>query len=194
MFQVLNSHRWLVATLLENMNVVNNSQRIMYRDLMGSRELIFMEQQLCGSHWAGNFTMSRNLLIPIILPHRYHHPSPWRGKLRGLFYPTVCFIQPPLCEPMDRALPGSSIHRILQARTLECVAISSSRGSSWPRDRTRVSYVSCIVRRILYHQWHLGSPRHLINSQFLLNHFSPVVQSCPTLCDPIDCSTPGFHH
>ena len=46
-----------------------------------------------------------------------------------------------LCDPMDCSPPGSSIHGILQARTLEWVAISFSRGSSWPRDRTRVSRV-----------------------------------------------------
>ena len=56
MFQVLNSHRWLVDTLLEDMNVVNNYQRVMYRDLIGNRELIFMEQQLCDSHWTDNLT------------------------------------------------------------------------------------------------------------------------------------------
>ena len=39
-----------------------------------------------------------------------------------------------LCDPMDRSLPGSSIHGILQARILEWVAIFSSRGSSQPRD------------------------------------------------------------
>ena len=41
-----------------------------------------------------------------------------------------------LCDPMDYSPPGSSVHGILQARTLERVAISSSRGSSRPRDRT----------------------------------------------------------
>ena len=46
-----------------------------------------------------------------------------------------------LCDPMDCSPPGSSIHGILQTRTLEWVAISFSRGSSWPRDRTRVSRV-----------------------------------------------------
>ena len=45
-----------------------------------------------------------------------------------------------LCDPMDCSLPGSSVHGILQARTLEWVAISFSRGSSRPRDRTQVSY------------------------------------------------------
>ena len=40
------------------------------------------------------------------------------------------------CHPVDCRLPGSSIHGILQARILEWVAMSSSRGSSWPRDWT----------------------------------------------------------
>ena len=40
---------------------------------------------------------------------------------------------------------------ILQARILEWVAISSSRGSSQPKDRTQVSCVSCIGRQILHH-------------------------------------------
>ena len=43
-----------------------------------------------------------------------------------------------LCDPMDCSLPGSSVHGILQARTLECVPISSSRVSSQPRDQTGV--------------------------------------------------------
>ena len=44
-----------------------------------------------------------------------------------------------LCDPVDCSLPGSSVHGILQARILEWVAIAFSRGSSQPRDRTRVS-------------------------------------------------------
>ena len=46
-----------------------------------------------------------------------------------------------LCNPMDRSLPGSSVHGILQARILEWVAISFSRASSRPRDRTSVSSI-----------------------------------------------------
>ena len=45
---------------------------------------------------------------------------------------------------MDRSLPGLSIHGIFQARVLEWVAISFSRGSSQPRDWTQVS---CIAGR-----------------------------------------------
>ena len=47
-----------------------------------------------------------------------------------------------LRDPMDCSLPGSSIHGIFQARVLEWVAISFSRGSSWPRDRTQVSHIA----------------------------------------------------
>ena len=46
-----------------------------------------------------------------------------------------------LCNPMDCSLPGSSTYGILQARILEWVAISFSRGSSWPRDQTCISYI-----------------------------------------------------
>ena len=55
---------------------------------------------------------------------------------------------PTLCDPMDHSLPGSSVHVILQARILEWVAMPSSRGSSRPRDRTRVLCVSCIAGAI----------------------------------------------
>ena len=48
---------------------------------------------------------------------------------------------PTLCDPMDCSPPGSSVHGIFQARVLEWVAISFYRGSSWPRDRTRVSHI-----------------------------------------------------
>ena len=38
------------------------------------------------------------------------------------------------CDPVDRSPPGPSVHGVLQARMLEWVAISFSRGSSQPRD------------------------------------------------------------
>ena len=48
---------------------------------------------------------------------------------------------PALCDPMDCSLLGSSVHGIFQTRVLEWVAISFSRGSSRPRDWTRVSHI-----------------------------------------------------
>ena len=64
------------------------------------------------------------------------HPRPWlphEGELSQ-----SC---PTLCNPMDYSLPGSSLHGILQARVLEWVAISFSRGSSQFRDQTGVSRI-----------------------------------------------------
>ena len=58
---------------------------------------------------------------------------------------------PTLFDPMDCSLPGSSVHGIFQARILEWVAISFSRGFSQPRDQTFISCVSRIGRQILYH-------------------------------------------
>ena len=49
-----------------------------------------------------------------------------------------------LCDSMDCSPPGYSVHGILQARILEWVAISFSRGSSWPRDQIQVP---CIAGR-----------------------------------------------
>ena len=55
---------------------------------------------------------------------------------------------PTLCDPMDCSPPGSPVHGILQAGTLEWAALPSSRASSRLRDRT---HVSCIAgRQILY--------------------------------------------
>ena len=55
---------------------------------------------------------------------------------------------PALCSLMDCSLPDSSVHGIFQARILEWVAISFSRGSLQPKDWTQVS---CIGRQMLYH-------------------------------------------
>ena len=66
---------------------------------------------------------------------------------------SCCSLAAKLCPtlPWPHGLyspPGSSVHGILQATILERVAISSSRGSSWPRGQT---HVSCIGRQVLYH-------------------------------------------
>ena len=62
---------------------------------------------------------------------------------------------PILHDPMNCSSPGSSVHEISQATTLERVAISYCRGPSWPRDWTCLPYVACIGRRILCHRRHL---------------------------------------
>ena len=59
---------------------------------------------------------------------------------------------PTLCDPVDNSPQGSSVHGILQARILEWVAISFSKGSSQPRDRTQAS-------RIVGRCFNLWAPR-----------------------------------
>ena len=81
---------------------------------------------------------------------------------------------PALCDAMGCSLQGSSVHGILQARTLEWVAMPCSKGSSQPRDQILV--LRC--RQILYF-WATGEA--LCNLRAVL-----------TLCDPMDCSPPGY--
>ena len=64
-----------------------------------------------------------------------------------------------LCDPMDCSLPGSSVPGIHQAAILEWVAVPSSRGSSWPRDRTQVCKSPAAVGTFFNHWRHLGSPQ-----------------------------------
>ena len=66
-------------------------------------------------------------------------------------------LSPDTTNLMGCSQPGSSVHGIVQARILECIAMPSSRGSSRPRDPTYVSYFST-VRRVLCHWQHLASP------------------------------------
>ena len=59
------------------------------------------------------------------------------GSLKSELLLLCCALScPTLGDPMDCSPPGSSVHRILQARILESVAISYSRGPSQPRDQT----------------------------------------------------------
>ena len=61
------------------------------------------------------------------------------------------------CDPMDYSPPGFSVHGIFQARILKWVVISSSRGSSGPRNGTRVSCISCTGCRFFTTEPH-GKP------------------------------------
>ena len=72
------------------------------------------------------------------------HVSPTRQSLVMRLDPWVCVRAqwcPTLCSPMDCSLPCSPVHGISQARILEWVSIASSRGSSWLRDHTCVSWI-----------------------------------------------------
>ena len=100
-------------------------------------------------------------------PNRLLHPWDFPGKSTGVgchclilggikidicVCSSVCSVQ--LFVTSWTSPPGSSLYRIFQARKLEWVASSFSRGSSQPRDWTHISCVSCISRWVLDH---LGS-------------------------------------
>ena len=77
-----------------------------------------------------------------------------------LFY--VCAqLCPTLCDPMDGSPPGSSVLGISQARILEWVAISFSRGSSRPRDQTYISCGSCIAGRF-FTWWAIREAQYIL--------------------------------
>ena len=78
-----------------------------------------------------------------------------------------------LCNPMDCSPPGSSVHRILQARIVEWIAIPFSRGSCLPKDRTRVSCISSIAGRFFTAE-PLRKPSHSHTYAFIRSQcFSP---------------------
>ena len=82
------------------------------------------------------------------LPWAYKTENSFTWKFKICYsccsVPKLCLT---LCHPVDHSLPGPYVHGISQASTLELVASSFSRGSSWPRDWTRVS---CIGRQIFF--------------------------------------------
>jgi len=71
-----------------------------------------------------------------------------------------------LCDPTDCSPPGSSVHRIFQARIVEQVAVPFSRGPSQPRDGTCISWDSWISRQILYH-WATWEAQDICISQLV---------------------------
>ena len=74
------------------------------------------------------------------------------------------------CDPMTSSPPGSSLHGTSQARILEWVPMSSSRGSSQPRDRT---HVSCIGKWVLLSLSHRESPSVDNRYYLILLYFTP---------------------
>ena len=75
-----------------------------------------------------------------------------------------------LCDPKDYSPPWSFVHGIFQARILEWVAFSYSRGSSQTRDWIQVSWVSCTVTWILYHWATLETQMHVCVYLYLYRH------------------------
>ena len=102
------------------------------------------------------------------------------------------------------SLPGSSVLGILQARVLKWIAMPSSMGSSQPRDRTWVSWVSCFAGRFFTAE-PTGKPYKLpprgkyieTDAGRVFHGVGEVENGCSVgfsrvqLCDPVDCGLPG---
>ena len=101
----------------------------------------------------------------------------------------------PFCNPMDCSPPGSFIHGISQARTLEWVAISFSGGPSQPRQGPNPRPLHWQLGSLpLTHQGSSPFSFYCNNNiqQHSLTLCMHICQSlCLTLCDPMDCSPPG---
>ena len=102
-------------------------------------------------------------------------PYCWRRRLTPHLskWSEVTQSCPTLCNPMDYSLPGSSVHGILQARVLEWVAISFSRGSSQPRDWTWVSHI--VGRRFT-----VWATRDMFIMPCNIPFFSKIIHDCET--------------
>ena len=99
------------------------------------------------------------------------------------------------CDPMECSLPGSSVHGISQARLLEWVAISSSNGSSRPRDQICISCDSCIAGGFFIPwaikeapRWHFSHQNSI--SCFKKGQEDPVLSSNKILCTSTDNKEP----
>ena len=118
------------------------------------------------------------------LPSQTHnlpyHQSPASLSIAA----SCCCLATEFCptRPHGLSTTGSPTRGITLARILECFAISFSRGSFQTRDQT---HVSCIGR------WILDPCATRISCRVVCCEVCLVTQSCPTLCDPMDCSPPG---
>ena len=105
-----------------------------------------------------------------------------------LYFKYACLIgqsRSSLCDPLYCSPPGSSVHGILQARTLEWVVhFSSSRRSSWPRGRTRVSCVPALAGGFFTH-WDIGEALFEVCCWYFIHSFFPLVTTVGALgCVP----------
>ena len=89
-------------------------------------------------------------------------------------------------EHYDYSPPGFSVHGILQARILEWVAVPSARRSSWLREWTSVSCISCFGRWVLYH-WVTWEAHGSVYTLMLLSPFSSLLVN--SLCWAVETNT-----
>ena len=118
-------------------------------------------KELDTTEWMNWNELNMNLLLnassdivskqwPFSLQHKSERKSFYQYIIKQIFKNSCSIVRMAqscltLCDPMDYSLPGSSVHGILQARTLEWFAMPFSRRSSQPRDW---AWVSCTAGRL----------------------------------------------
>ena len=121
-----------VTASLETLHIISinqNSGRSQMKDIFFPHSQCL--EPCCGAHTRGSAPLQNHMDTQVVCLLFWNKSE-------------VAQLGPTLWDHMGCSLPGSFIHGIFQARVLEWIAISFSRGSSQPRDRTRVS---CIAGR-----------------------------------------------
>ena len=122
-----------------------------------------------------------------------------RSKLYSLcmhacMYAKSLQLCPTQCNSMDCRPPGSSVHGILQAGILECVAMPSSRRCSQPRDWTHISCISCTAGWFFIAET-LG--KTMLSVQFPIIVFLTLISlslRCKPLCPSQPITAPSLYH
>ena len=126
-------------------------------------------------------------------------PDGTTPKASGLFFEKkvrvlVAQLCPILCDPMDCSPSGSSVHRVLQARILEWVAIPFSRDIPNSGIKPQCPALQAGSLRSdppgKLSEFPLKKKKKKTNHAPPFPQFSSVAQSCPTLCNPMNSSTP----
>ena len=102
-----------------------------------------------GYHFLLHIFHTHHLMFTVRGTKRYKKSANNWGKLKAMM--GVCLVMSDSLWPYELQPARLLCPWILQARIWEWVSISSSRGSSWPRNRAQVSHVSCPGGWIIYH-------------------------------------------
>ena len=162
---VLKSHKFsCIPHLAYGMNYVH----VCFLSEKTWRNMLFSHLSSCFTYLNPTGAIDCCLCLSLFLPSPTEIRKHWCVCVCVYAHTYACVlshsVMSSLCDPMDYSPPGSSVHGIVQARILEWVAISFSRGSSWPRVLTCVSCVFCIDRWTLYH-WTTGEAQDTLITQ-----------------------------
>jgi len=151
---------------------------------METKQVIVMLMVFCLRVWKHETGLVSSLRRKLSLSSAFDQFQPF-----GPNQPYLCLLimcvraqslqsSPTLCDSWDCSSPGSSVHGILQASTLEWVAMLSSRGYSQPRDRTHMSCISCVEGGFIIAE-PPGKPFYLLYLELYVANQVCCLASCP---------------